>query len=204
MDRRPASVWRIDLGSRVPFERLNLDISGSGFSRPFQVEMVDDPAAPVLIASGDLTRKAETVPTPLGIAFAERIGRRLKLTVADDRNPPLAINGITAIGAARQVIFEGARASAGPARLYYGNPKAMAPHYDLGVRVPANPTGTTVRVSLSEQSANSIYRPEPTPFSERAPWVIYLVLAAASLALAAILLSLARAAKAQASAVDAG
>ena len=81
--------------------------------------------------------------------------------------------------------------------LYYGNPKALAPHYDLGMRIPANPAGTPVRQTLSPQRDNPIYRPEPKPFSERSPWLIYVVLAAASLALAAILLSLARAAKAQ-------
>jgi hypothetical protein len=54
-----------------------------------------------------------------------------------------------------------------------------------------------VRLALSAQLPNPIYSPEPKPFSERAPWLIYVVLAAASLALAAILLSLARAARAQ-------
>ncbi len=149
----------------------------------------------MLIASGELTREAET-GLPLAIAFAERFGRRLKLTVVDDRNPPLSIGPITAVSAARQVIFEGPLASAGPVRLYYGNPKALAPHYDLGVRIPVN-AGTPVRLSLSPQGANAIYRPEPKPFSERSPWVIYVVLAAASLALATILLSLARIARAQ-------
>jgi hypothetical protein len=197
LDGRPASVWRIDLGDRVPFERLSFDIATATFSRPFQVEIVDYPAAPVLIASGELTRGAETAGQPLVIAFAERFGRRLKLIVVDDRNPSLSIGGITAMGAARQVIFEDALASAGPVRLYYGNPKALAPHYDLGVRIPASPAGTPVRQSLSPQRANPIYRPEPKPFSERSPWLIYVVLAAASLALATILLSLARAAKAQ-------
>jgi hypothetical protein len=104
---------------------------------------------------------------------------------------------MTAMSAARQVIFEGARASAGPVRVYYGNPKALAPHYDLGMRIPANPGGTSVRQWLSPQRANPTYRPESKPFSERSPWLIYVVLAAASLALAAILLSLAHAAKAQ-------
>jgi hypothetical protein len=197
MDGRPASVWRIDLGGRVPFERLRFDIAAPVFSRPFQVEIVDYPAAPVLIASGELTRGAETAGQSLGIAFAERFGRRLKLTVVDDRNPPLSISDITAVSAARQVIFEGAPASAGAARLYYGNPKALAPHYDLGVRIPANPAGSPMRQSLSPQRANPIYCPEPKPFSERSPWLIYVVLAAASLTLAAILLSLARAGKAQ-------
>jgi hypothetical protein len=194
---RPASVWRIDLGGHVPFERLSLSIATAVFSRPFQLEIVDDPAAPVLIASGELTRDAESAGQPLAIAFAERFGRRLKLTVTDDRNPPLSIGYMTAMSAARQVIFEGARASAGPVRVYYGNPKALAPHYDLGMRIPANPAGIPVRQTLSPQRDNPIYHPEPKPFSERSPWLIYVVLAAASLALAAILLSLARAAKAQ-------
>lgn len=197
MDGRPASVWRIDLGGRVPFERLSLRIANPAFSRPFQLEIADYPAAPVLVASGELTRDAETAGQPLAIAFAERFGRHLKLTVVDDRNPPLSIRGITAMSAAREVIFEGGWASAGPVRLYYGNSKALAPRYDLGVRLQANPSGTPVRQWLGPQRANPIYRPEPKPFSERSPWLIYVVLAAASLALAAILLSLVRATRAQ-------
>ncbi len=194
---RPASVWRIDLGARVPLERLVLATGDTEFSRQFQLEVVDDPAAPAIIASGEVARRAETAGQPLAIAFAERFGRLLKLTVIDDRNPPLSINGITALSAARQVIFEAASAGAGPVRLYYGNLKALAPHYDLGVRIPANPASAPLRVVLGPQRSNPIYRPEPKPFSERAPWLIYAVLAAASLALAAILLNLARAAKAQ-------
>ena len=60
-----------------------------------------------------------------------------------------------------------------------------------------DPNRRMLRQSLSPQRANPIYHPEPKPFSERSPWLIYVVLAAASLALASILLSLARAAKAQ-------
>ena len=101
------------------------------------------------------------------------------------------------MSAARQVIFEGAWAAAGPVRLYYGNPKALAPHYDLRRGIPANRSRAPLRLPLSPQRANPVYRPEPKPFSERSPWLIYVVLAAAGLALAAILLSLARAAKAQ-------
>jgi hypothetical protein len=195
MDGRPASVWRIDLGGRIPIERLVLTTSDTAFSRPFQLEVVDDPAAPVVIASGEVMRSASDTGSQLPIAFGEHIGRRLKLTVVDDRNPPLSITGFTAMSAARQVIFEKASAAAGPVRLYYGNPKALAPRYDLGVRIPAN--SDAVHVTLGAQRANPVYRPEPKPFSERAPWLIYVVLAAASLALAAILLNLARAAKAQ-------
>jgi hypothetical protein len=196
-DGRPASVWRIDLGARIPFERLVVETFQEAFSRPFQLEIVDDPAAPVYIASGDLTRLAETAGKPLAIDFAERLGRHLKLTVIDDRNPPLRIAAFTAVSAARQVIFETPADGGGLVRLYYGNRRALAPRYDLGVRIPANPAAAPSRLTLFPQRDNPIYRPEPKPFSERSPWLIYVVLAAASLALAAVLLSLARAAKAQ-------
>jgi hypothetical protein len=194
---RPASVWRIDLGGRIPIERLQLAAAEAEFSRPFHLEIVDDPAAPRYIASGDLTRRAETSGQPIPIGFDECLAQHLKLTVIDDRNPPLRIAGVTAMSAARQVIFEASAAASGPVRLYYGNPKALVPHYDLGVRIPANPAAAPLRLTLNEQRGNPIYRPEPKPFSERSPWLIYLVLSAASLALAAILVSLARAAKAQ-------
>ena len=194
---RPASVWRCDLGARIPFGRLVLGMADTEFSRPFQLEIVGNPAAPVMIASGDLTLRADSAGQPLTIDFAERFGRRLKLTVIDDRNPPLRIFSISAMSAARQVIFEAAAAGAGPVRLYYGNPKAIEPHYDLGRRIHANPPAARAGLAGSPQRDNPIYRPEPKPFSERAPWLIYLVLAGASLALAAILVNLARAAKAQ-------
>jgi len=194
---RPASVWRIDLGARIPIERLTLGADAEEFSRPFQLEIVDDPASPQYIASGDLIRHAETAGQPIAIACAERLGQHLKLTVIDDRNPPLRIANVTAMSAARQVIFQAAASGSGPVRLYYGNPKALAPHYDLGVRIPANPAAIRIQLGDSPQTGNPIYRPEPKPFSERSPWLIYLVLSAASLALAAVLLNLARAAKAQ-------
>jgi len=41
-------------------------------------------------------------------------------------------------------------------------------------------------------SANREYKPEPKPLTERVPWLIYVVLAVSSIALAAVLLSLAR------------
>jgi len=63
-------------------------------------------AAPVVIASGGLTRRADAGAAPLYFDFSERFARRLKLTVIDDRNAPLPISGITAMSVARQVVFE--------------------------------------------------------------------------------------------------
>ncbi|HLK66561.1 MAG TPA: DUF3999 family protein [Bryobacteraceae bacterium] len=186
---RPASVWSVNLGGRIPFERIVIATFEGSFSRPFRLDAVDDPTSPEVIASGELTRR-DMVPPEMAIQFPEHFAAHLKLTVTDDRNPPLAINGITVQSAARQVIFEAASAGPGPIRAYYGNPKAAAPHYDLAARLPAEIEAS--RLTLQEQQANPVYSPEPRPFSERSPWLVYVVLVAAAAILAAILLSLVR------------
>ena len=196
---RPASLWRVDLGGRIPIQQVLLSVGDGVFSRPFTLEAVDDPAAPVLLASGELTRR-ESAAGQLKVEFSERWARRLRLTVIDDRNPPLAIFGLTAEGAARQVVFDGASAAPGVMRLYYGSVRALAPRYDLAARLPAEGGRMATRLMLGPQRDNPVYRPEPKPFSERSPWLVYVVLAAAGIVLAAILVSLARASAASAAA----
>ncbi|HTS25468.1 MAG TPA: DUF3999 family protein [Bryobacteraceae bacterium] len=188
---RPASVWRVDLGGRIPLERAVLSVSGGAFSRPFRLDGVDDPASPNMIASGDLVHRDDQ-GQELAIDFPERFARRLKLTVTDDRNVPLAIFRFTAQSAAREVIFEAKAAGTGALRVYYGNPKAAAPHYDLAAQLPAELDPPPARLSPGEQSENPIYTPEPKPFSERSPWLVYVVLGLATVVLAAILVSLVR------------
>lgn len=89
-------------------------------------------------------------------------------------------------------LFGSAAGVSSPLRLYYGNPKAMAPRYDLAARLPSVLGPGLSRIPLGPQRENPIYRPEPKPFSERSPWLVYVVLGAASLVLAAILINLAR------------
>jgi Protein of unknown function (DUF3999) len=202
VNARPASIWRVDLGGRLPVQRLIIVTGLGAFSRPFQVEAIDDPATPEVLASGELTRRDDLESTQLTVDFTEHFARRLKLTVTDDRNAPLTLSGISAQSAAREVILDSASAGSAPVRLYYGNPKALAPHYDLGTRIPADLKTPPIQLSLGAQRDNPIYRPEPKPLSERSPWLVYVVLAAASLALAAILVNLARVSAKRASVLD--
>jgi hypothetical protein len=193
---RPASIWRFDFGGRVPLDGLQLAMNAGAFSRPFQLEGVDDPAHPVDFASGDLSRRESSAEgQQQTIVFPEQFARRVKLTVTDDRNTPLGIYAITGSSAARQVVFEAPNSGSQGMRLYYGNPKALAPHYDLAARLPQELTPPPARLVLGAQHENPIYRPEPKPFSERSPWLVYVVLSLACAILAAILLNLARAAK---------
>src|SRR6185295_2414352 len=99
-----ASAWILDFGTRVPCDRLTLGINDESFSRPFQVESIDDPQNPQLLATGDLTRHAADQPTPLVIVFNEEQNvRQLRLQITDYSNPTLDINAIEASAPAREL-----------------------------------------------------------------------------------------------------
>jgi hypothetical protein len=189
-----ASVWIIDLGAFAPCDRLTLDAVEESFSRPFQVEAVDNQENVRLIASGTLTRH-EGERNPLVILFdQEERARQLRLQITDYSNPVLSITSIQASAPARQLLYEVKEPVSQPLRLYFGNANVAAPHYDfentLSSRRSIEPTHNTI----GDVTTNPDYKPEPKPLTERVPWLIYVVLAASSIALGFILLSLARSA----------
>ena len=61
---RPASIWRVDFGARIPFERVVLTMGAGVFSRPFEMSAVDDPSTPVALASGGLYRSEDNPDRP--------------------------------------------------------------------------------------------------------------------------------------------
>lgn len=201
-----ASLWTIDLGARVPCDRLTLEIDDASFSRSFQIESVDDSQDVRLIASGELTRHTGEDAKPLVITFDEEVhARKLRLLVTDYSNQTLSITGIQASAPARQFVFEFKEAPAQPLRLFFGNPNVTAPHYDFEKELPSRVStkpgprsgqpalgGEPIHSTVGWVLPNPDYKPEPLPLTERIPWLIYLVLTASSLALALILLSLAR------------
>jgi hypothetical protein len=189
----PASAWTIDLGARVPCDRLTLEIDDDSFSRPFQLEAIDDAQNIRLVASGELTRRVGEERRPLVIAFeSEEHARRLRLLITDYSNQTLSISSITPGAPARQLVFELKDLAAQPLRLFFGNSKATEPHYDFEKELSARLTTKLVRTEVGAITNNPDFKPEPLPLTERIPWLIYLVLAASSIALAIILMSLAR------------
>lgn len=190
----PASGWIIDLGARVPCDRLTIEVADDSFSRPFQVEVTDDPQDIRLVAYGELTRRLNEKPQPLTIKFDnEQYARKLRLLITDYNNPMLSISSINASAPARQLFFELKEPNAQPLRLFFGNAKATAPHYDFEKELPARLVAPPVHTTVGNTISNPDYQPEPLPFTERVPWLIYIVLTVSSLALALILFSLARA-----------
>jgi len=187
-----ASSWIIDLGARVPCERLSLSIAEPSFYRPFLVETFDDPQNPQLIASGNLSRRTGDANNPQVIVFDhEEHVRQLRLQITDYSNPTLSIEAIEASAPARELVFELKRPQIVPLRLYFGNSKMPEPHYDFEKELGRLKTAP-VQSSVGDIKKNPVYTPEPLPFTERVSWLIYVVLAASSVALGWILFSLAR------------
>jgi hypothetical protein len=189
----PASEWKIDLGARVPCDRIQLEVQADSFSRPYQLEAIDDPQNVRLIASGELRRRVGEEPKPLEIAFDhEEQLRKLRLVVDDYSNQTLPIGLFTAQAPARQVVFELKQASAQPLRLYFGNANATPTHYDFEQDLSGRLTTAPTRIDAGLSVQNPEFKPPPLPLTERIPWLIYLVLFASSAVLGLVLLSLAR------------
>jgi hypothetical protein len=192
-----SSIWTIDLGGRVPVDRLALEINNDtyeSFSRPFQLEVVDDSQNRVVVASGELIRRAGEERRPVLVKFDQEVrARKLRLVVTDYSNETLRISSVVASAPARQLVFDLKEKTSGRLRLFFGNHKAGAPHYDFEKELLSRALKNPERTSVGSFFPNPDYKPEPLPLTERVPWLIYVVLAVSSVALALILLNLARA-----------
>src|SRR5262249_50222412 len=145
-------------------------------------------------------RRQNGQPAALEIDLAREVQTRaLRLTVTDNRNPPLNLTGARATAAAREVVF--ARpAGGGPLRLYFGQPRAPGARHDLsGGPAAAAARGPPPRrappragAGLWPVEVTPDYRPPPKPWTERWPYLVDAVLAGASAVLVGILLVLAR------------
>ena len=122
-------------------------------------------------------------------AFTEVRASRLRLVITDYRNPPLNIMAVRYIAPVRQLVIPAETNLEKPLRVYFGNPKAEAPHYDFAGNLPPRLDPPPARAALGPRQENPVYTPLPPPLSERLPWLIYVVLGAIGLVLAALIFS---------------
>jgi hypothetical protein len=196
-----ASAWILDLGVKhMPVDHLAVDVAPSEFSRDFTLEAGGASGSDVPFAfatSGQWTRRAGEPRKPMTADFSEQAAGRLRLVVTDYSNPPLSLDGAQVSAPAREIVFANADGLRGPLRLYYGNPQAEPPHYDIERNLPERFQTPPHRLSLGEPQDNPNFVPEPKPLTERMPWLIYIVLGTASAVLALVLVNLGRTAIAE-------
>ncbi|MFH1048413.1 MAG: DUF3999 family protein [Patescibacteria group bacterium] len=116
----------------------------------------------------------------LEVGCSETSERYLKIEIYNGDNSPISITGISAKTILRSIAFQyGMEALVGEYKLYYGNPKANFPEYDLEKFFPYLDTGKYFSSSLSQEQINSFYQEEAPlvlPITERIPYLAPCVL----------------------------
>ena len=128
--------------------------------------------------------------------YPESRHRYYRVTVQNRDNPPLPLEGITLLGVERKVIFQAQ--PGGNYALYYGNPDALRPSYDLERALPYYETAGLPAATLGAQQANPAFAaPEPPtlPWTERYPWLVPAAVSAAGVVVAVLLFGVVRQAK---------
>lgn len=188
---RIVSVYRLELPGRIPIQSLSFTMPSAVFSREFQVESLEaGNVVPQTVAGGRLVSRGTAASNDTKMRFREVFSRELRLTIADDGEPPLKLEAPVVAGAVRQLVFDTELASGGLVRLYYGNPAAEAPQYDFPQTLLASIDEEAAPLVLGAATLNPNYDPPARPLRETAPWLAYVALAGACLALTAILYSL--------------
>ena len=193
----PGSAWVIELGGRnQPVESVEVEIADSEYARDYAIEMLSPEDGYgrtwTPLHSGTWQRRAGQPAKLQRTSFGEVLADKLRLVITDHRNPPLSIRSVMQVAPARELIFARSDELKGPLRLYFGNPHAELPHYDLERNLPADLKPSPARVNLGTRQDNPEFIPAPKPLTERLPWLIYLVLGGASAVLAAVIAKVGR------------
>jgi hypothetical protein len=197
----PGSAWIIDLGGEnVPCDRIEVEVADSEFARDILIE-AEYPSGPLgqlrftyvgMTEVAPWQRKSGDARRPMIANFQEVQTRRLKLSVTDHRNPPLSVRSVKFSSPARQVVFARPAEATGETRLFFGNPLAELPVYDFSRNLPPKLTPLPARSELAAASLNPSFVPPPQPFTERFPWLIYVVLSSVTFVLLILIVSLSR------------
>lgn len=179
-----STVLTLDPGAALPCSRLEFEIATPRFSRALEVESSPNGKDWNVAVRGVLAR-VEKSETP-ALDFPEVHGRYFRIRVFNRDDQPLEFQRVRMLADERRVKFESA--GGGNWWLYYGNPEAKAPEYDLAAVLPHDSAAVVVLKAGSEQT-NPDYRPPPPverPWTERHPTVLYVTLGLAVVVLGAV------------------
>ena len=148
--RRPSepgrSRFRLQLpAARLPIVALELIVGGGNLMRDVRVleaGFSGQGAQPRIIGGGKITRiqRDTVIAESLRIPIRQPAEPQLELVVDDGDNPPLELEGVTAVYAELPWIYF--ESPAGPITVRYGNAKLSPPRYDIEAaraNLPASP-----------------------------------------------------------------
>jgi len=187
-EERRASRLVLDLGSSgLPNNSLSIQTSSSNFQRDIGIEGSNDKEKWNIVKSRDVIfafRTPKFTGSKFNVGYPENTYRYLRLTIFNRDNPPLNIQGVNVSGVLRTLVFE-----VNPAlsyKLFYGNPDARYPQYDIERYFQYLETENLHKATLVAGIANPLFEekvPPPPPVTDRFPWLLPVVIGVAALIL---------------------
>ena len=180
-----ATEMLVDFGkSRLPIERLRVELAKNNFFRGVGVSGSDDGKEWKPLGSGSIYSIAiEGEPEEkLEIAIPESRFRYYKLSVHHGDNKPVPAVAVKGFGLARFAVF---MPEAGKKHfLYYGHPGAKGPDYDTARLLSGRPVVEFARASLGAAQENPgwVYS-SGKPWTEDHAWLIWIAMALVAAAL---------------------
>ncbi len=173
---------------RVPLDRVRFQVDPKQINFRRAVTLTE--SADRYESSGEITRvrlnRAGTtvVSEEMDVRVEGQTSGRITITVDNGDNPPLAIAAVQLLSVERRVYFDPQEKS--QLRLYYGDPKLVAPVYDFAHFFHADPAA--VRAELGPGTHNQVYtgRPDDRPWSEQHKAVLWVAMLVAVAVLAAL------------------
>jgi len=172
----------LDLGnSGLPSNSLQIKTTDTNFSREVALEGSNDNQNWRVIEYRDVIFSFSTpkfTGSKLIIDYSESNFRYLKLTIFNKDDKPINITSASISGILRKVLFKYDPSK--NYKLYYGNPNARYPEYDIEALFPYLEIKDLPQVYLEPQINNPLFEeilPPPPPFTERYSWLLIVVLA---------------------------
>ena len=167
------TIHELEVGaSGIPLSRLSFDTSSVNFHRRAVIEGSEDGADWAWLAEGDIYSfdTPKFVGSNVEVNFPERRFSRYRFTVVNVDDSSIDLTDFRFHGVDRKVLFHPLPGI--DHFLYYGNPLAAAPSYDLERVVPYLDTDDTLAATLGKQEANKAFSGYDVPVTERLPWLL--------------------------------
>lgn len=185
----------LDLGRESqPFDTVDLLFDDENVRRSVTVVGLPEPPSetnPVATTpcTGEIFRyrSATYRGAQTRVRCAELRGRFVFISILNGDDRPLHVTGALVYGRPRQLVF---RWQAAHMSLYYGSASAMAPQYELPEYLRQQRIQARLALTLGPQAENPDYVPPRGPWTEEYPWILWIVITAAVIAIGLLIINL--------------
>jgi hypothetical protein len=174
-----ATDTMVDFGAKnLGIKRLEVATGQSNFFRNIEILASYDMKEWHKIGSGSIFSVAldGDAEKSLKIDFSPENRRYMKVKIFNGDNMPIKLSSVQGYGLQRFLVFMPAKGAG--YTLFYGNPSANAPSYDLGAMIRDKPIADFSRGTLADKVRNEkfIKIKESKPWIEDKPYFLWIVL----------------------------